>query len=195
MAPERFRVAGLVLAAGAGTRFGGPKQLAQFRGAPLIEWPLRALAAATLDDVVVVLGAHADAVIAGADLTGATVVRCAAWEQGQAASLRAGLEAAGSADAVVVVLGDQPLLHAEAVRRVVAAGRAGGAVRASYANVPGHPTLIPRSLWPELGRLEGDTGAAALLRASGYRSVICDDLGDPVDVDTPEALARLEAAS
>lgn len=189
-------VAGLVLAAGAGRRFGAaPKQLAPFGGRPLVEHPVAALAAAGLDVVLVVLGAHADAVEAGADLADAHVVRCADWADGQGRALAAGVGAAAAlgADAVVVVLGDQPLIAPEAVRAVVAARRAGvEAVRATYDGTPAHPTLLERATFAAVGALRGDAGARDLLRTRPVRLVACDGLGSAADVDVPADLARLD---
>jgi CTP:molybdopterin cytidylyltransferase MocA len=187
-------IAGLVLAAGSGRRFGGAKQLAPFRGRPLIEHAVAALGGAELDDVLVVLGAHADAVEREADLPPARVVRCADWHAGQSRSLRAGVAAAQDlgAEAVVVVLGDQPLIAPAAVRRVVAArGPQLDAVRATYAGVAGHPTLLERSAFAAVARLEGDQGARDLLASLRVGLVACDGLGSPADVDTPDDLARL----
>jgi len=191
-------VVGVLLAAGAGTRFGGgvPKQLQPFRGAPLLGWPLAALRDGGVDRVVVVLGARADEVEAGAALGGAEVVRCAGWAEGLSASLRAGVGAAAGAEAVVVALADQPLLDARAVARVLAARAPAehGALRATYAGAPGHPTLLESSTFARVAALRGDAGARELLRDPATRVglVACDGLGRPDDADTPEALARLE---
>ncbi|WCB94615.1 Nicotine blue oxidoreductase [Baekduia alba] len=190
-------VTGVVLAAGAGSRFGGdlPKPLVPFRGRPLVTWPLAALREGGVEDVVVVLGARADAVAAGADLGGAAVAVCPAWEEGLSASLRCGVEAAveRDAEAVVVVLGDQPLLRGAAVAAVVQARAPAEAlaVRATYGGVPGHPSVIESALFTAVAELRGDTGARELLRGAAY--VRCDGLGSPADADTPEALARLAA--
>ncbi|MCW3001953.1 MAG: nboR [Conexibacter sp.] len=192
------RVAGLVLAAGAGARFGdGVKQLAPFRGRPLVE---HALAAVSVDGVAarfVVLGAEAAAVAHGADLSAAVIVPCPDWAEGLSASLRAGVAAAATAgcEAVVVVLGDQPLLSPGAVRRVIAARAPErfDAVRAIYGGVPGHPTLLEASTFGAVAGLRGDAGARELLAGVRVRAVSCDGLGRPDDADTPEALARLEA--
>jgi len=189
-------VLGLVLAAGAATRFGSVKQLAPFRGRPLIEHPVAALQAAGLDAVVVVLGAAADAIAAGADLGDGAVVRCDDWATGQSAALRAGVAAARErgAEAVVVALGDQPLLAPAAVERVVAAWRAGGAhaVRATYGGTPGHPTLLAASTFAAIAQLRGDAGARAALDGLAVVAVACDGLGSAADVDTPDDLRRLE---
>ena len=122
-------IGGVLLAAGAGSRFraagGGVKLLAQVDGRPLVERALAALAAAPLGDRVVVLGAHADELLAAIDLHGARPVRNERWERGMASSLQAGLAALDPAcTAAVVVLGDGPALAAEAIRRV--ARRCGG---------------------------------------------------------------------
>ena len=186
-------IAGLVLAAGASHRFGAPKQLAQLDGRPLLEHVLRAMAAADLDRLVVVLGSQADEVLARVDLHGAEPVLCGRWAEGQSASLACGLAhlAPESPAAVVVALGDQPLLSPEAVRRVVAALDGGSAARATYDGRPGHPVVIEASLLPELRDVTGDVGARALLQRAGVREVTCDDLGGGADVDTPGELARL----
>ena len=188
-------IGGLVLAAGAGTRFGGAKQLAEIDGRPMLEHVLAAMADAPLDRVVVVVGAEADAVLDRVDLHGATAIECDGWEEGMAASLRAGVEALADCDAVVVVLGDQPLLSAAAVERVVAA-RDGGAdaVRATYRGEPGHPVLLERPLLGRVSGLRGDTGARALLEGARVTEVACDGLGRPDDVDTPAALAGVRSS-
>jgi nicotine blue oxidoreductase len=189
------RVAGLVLAAGGSTRFGSPKQLALFRGRPLVEWPLTALADAGIEPRVLVLGAEADTIESGVELAGVRVVRCSDWEEGQSASLRAGVRAIEDTDAeaIVVVLGDEPLLTAEAVRSVVAARGTAPAVRATYNGTPVHPTLIERDLWAQLLALRGDHGAAGVIGESGFTAVACDDLASPADIDTPEDLNAFES--
>ena len=197
-------VTGVLLAAGAGSRFGGggdalPKVLHPFRGHPLLTWPLASLREGGAEGVVVVLGARADEVVAGADLGEARVVRCTEWSEGLSASLRAGVQAAaeGGAEAVVIALADQPLLDARAVARLTAARTPSqlDALRATYAGVPGHPTLLEFATFGAVGRLRGDAGARALLDDPATRVglIACDGLGRPDDADTPAALARLEA--
>ena len=189
-------IGGLVLAAGAGTRFGGAKQLAELDGRPLLEHALRTMALAPLDRVVVVLGHRAGEVLRGVDLQGAEPVVCEEWEAGQAASLACGLGRLHGAEAVVVTLGDQPLVASEAIRRVlVARGRGAVAVRATYAGKPGHPVVLERELFGALRVASGDHGARELLRSFGARAVPCDDLGGGQDVDTPAQLEALRGAS
>jgi CTP:molybdopterin cytidylyltransferase MocA len=167
---------GLVLAAGEGRRFGGPKQLACVAGRPLIEHALAALAG--LERTVVVLGARADEIRAGADLGRAEIVVCADWAEGMGASLRTGLAALAGADEVVIVLADQPFITADVVARVRAAP--GDAARAVYGGAPGHPVVVRRPLLGRAGELRGDKG----FRGIPMTEVECGDLADPQDIDT-----------
>jgi CTP:molybdopterin cytidylyltransferase MocA len=163
-------ICAVVLAAGAATRFGSPKQRLLL---PLV---LERLRASAVDDLVVVVGAH--------ELeTDARTVRCDEWERGIGASLRCGLRALPeAAEAAVVVLADGPRLAPEAVDRVVAAWRESGAevVAATYGGVRLHPVLLARAAWERVPD-EGARGLPALL-------VACDDLGAPGDVDRLEDL-------
>jgi molybdenum cofactor cytidylyltransferase len=168
--------AGLVLAAGEGRRFGGPKQLARVDGRPLVEHALAALRG--LDRVVVVLGARAEEIRSGADLAGAEVVVCPDWAEGMGASLRHGLAAVAGADEVVIVLADQPFITPAVVARVLAA--AGDAARATYGGAPGHPVVLRRALLDRAGELRGDAG----FRGAAMTEVECGDLADPTDIDT-----------
>jgi nicotine blue oxidoreductase len=161
----------VVLAAGAATRFGSPKQRL------LLPAVLARLEAAGVEEIVVVAGAYE------LEAPGARVVGCPDWELGPGGSLRCGLAALGpKAEAAVVVLADGPALAPEAVTRVVAAWRESGAqlVAASYAGARGHPLVVARTLWGAVP----DEG----LRALEPVLVPCDDLGPPGDVDRPEDL-------
>jgi CTP:molybdopterin cytidylyltransferase MocA len=185
-------IGGVLLAAGEGSRFraagGGIKVLAQVDGRPLVERALAALAAAPLGDRVLVVGAHADEVLAAIDLHGARVMRNEQWQSGMASSLQAGLAAlAPGCTAALVVLGDGPSLSAEAIRRVaVAAGAAERLVAATYdGERQSHPVAIPRRLWPQLPR-EGEQGARVL--GESPLLVDCSDLPAPGDADTPADL-------
>jgi molybdenum cofactor cytidylyltransferase len=189
-------IGGVVLAAGEGRRFGGPKMLAELDGRPLLEHVAAAMAAAPVDRLVCVLGAGAETVRRGVNFESAEIVVCDDWAEGQAASLRTGVEALADAEAIVIALGDQPLLSPAAVERVLAArGEGALAVRATYGGVPSHPTLVERPLFGRLLELRGDAGARDLLAGSPTREVPCDGLGSARDVDTPEDLAALREAS
>jgi CTP:molybdopterin cytidylyltransferase MocA len=181
-------IGGLILAAGEGRRFGGTKQLAELEGRPLLEHVLEAMTGVT--PRVVVLGHAAAKIRRGVNMHGASVVECLDWEEGQAASLRAGLAALGHCDAVLVVLGDQPGITAEAVAAIMAAAGDEDAVRAVYDGVPGHPVLLRRPLLDRAGELRGDTGFRDLLESASVREVEIGGLADPADIDTREELAR-----
>jgi nicotine blue oxidoreductase len=167
----RQRVAAVVLAAGAATRFGSPKQ--RLLTAAVVE---RLRGAAEVDEIVVVTGAYR------VD-TDARTVDCPDWHRGPGVSLRCGLAAlAPGTAAAVVVLADGPDLAPAAVDRVVAAwrGGAGPVLAASYRGSRGHPVVLDRVAWPSVP----DEGARALEPVL----VPCDDLGAPGDVDRPEDL-------
>jgi len=188
-------IAGLVLAAGEARRFGASKQLARFRGRPLLEHALAAMAAAPLQRLVVVLGAGAAAIRSEVDLHGAEPVLCPEWSEGQSASL-AGIVALREAEAVVVALGDQPFLSPRAVEAVIGARNPETpGVRATYGGVPGHPVVLERSTFSAILALDGDEGARSLLAGPGTRHVACDGLGRPDDIDTREELEATEAAA
>jgi CTP:molybdopterin cytidylyltransferase MocA len=155
----------VVLAAGASTRFGSPKQVL------LLEPVLERVRASSVDDVLVVLGAH--------ELEpSARTVNCPGWERGQGASLRCGLAALPpDAEAAVVVLGDGPELEPGAIDRVIRRWRAQPAsvVAASYQGTRLHPVLLARDVWAQIP----DEGARSLDAVL----VACDDLSSPGDVD------------
>lgn len=187
-------IGGLVLAAGAGTRFGGSKQLAELDGRPLVEHAIHAMTASPVGRVVVVLGAGAEQVMAAADPHGADFVVCDRWDEGQSASLACGLAKLSGCEAVVITLGDQPRLSPDAIRRVIAARSEGvDAVRATYAGAPGHPVLLERHLFDRMRDVSGDHGARNLLLSVPTCEVPCEDLGGGDDVDTPAELDALRA--
>ena len=172
-------VAAVVLAAGEASRFGAPKQRL------LLPSVLERLAAAPVDEVVVVEGAYRldDSFVTGAQALTARTVHCTRWEQGPGASLRCGLAALGEdVEAAVVVLADGPDLAPAAVERVLGDWRDHGSpvVAASYEGRRGHPLVLDRSAWERVP----DEG----LRDLAARLVPCDDLGAPGDVDVAEQL-------
>jgi len=189
-------VAGLLLAAGGGTRLGTPKALVEYHGRLLVERGVAVLSDGGCEPVHVVLGAGYEEVLAAADLAGAVVVHHPGWAAGMGSSLRAGLASLpASADAVVVALVDQPLVTPAAVHRLRAAFD-GGAVAAvaTYAGQRRNPVLLARPTWADVAALaEGDVGARAYLRARPdlVTAVACDDVSSPTDIDTPEDLATL----
>lgn len=161
-------VTAVVLAAGASSRFGDVKQRI------LLEPVLERVRASSVDDVLVVLGAHEVQ-------TSARTVHCPEWERGRGASLRCGLKALGDdVEAAVVVLADGPNLSPAAIDRVVEVWRESGAevVAATYEGNRGHPVVVARTVWERIPD-EGARTLPALL-------VPCDDLGAPGDVDLPD---------
>lgn len=181
-------VAGLLLAAGAGRRFGMPKALVRYRGSLFVERAVAVLLAGGCDPVVVVLGADADRVRAEAGLDGAVVVDNPDWAEGMGTSLRAGLTALTrtGADAAVVLPVDTPGVTAAAVRRLARLATPTALARASYDGLPGHPVLLGRDHWAgAAAEAEGDTGARRYLAARDPLDVPCADVATGDDVDRP----------
>jgi molybdenum cofactor cytidylyltransferase len=189
-------VLGVVLAAGGSTRMGRPKQLAELDGRPLLAHVLAAVDDAPVDRVVVALGGAADEVLDRVELGRAEPLVVEGWAAGMGHVLASALaRAGGDWEAVVVLLGDQPLVPGRAVARVVEAWRAGAGpmVTATYDGRPGHPKLFDRRLLPDLLRLTGDTGARDLLAAHPDRvhRVEVGDLGSDADIDVEADLERV----
>jgi molybdenum cofactor cytidylyltransferase len=192
-AEEAPEVGGIILAAGEGRRFGGPKQLALLDGRPLIEHALGAmLAVPAIDPVVLVLGAHADRIRAEADLRGADIVVCENWADGQSASLQAGVAALGDVEAAVITLADQPFISPQVIAGVLDQRGRHLAVRATYDSRPGHPVLLERRLLDHVSELDGDIGARKLLVGPHVWPWECGRLCDPTDIDTPERLQEVQ---
>ena len=202
---EPASVAGLVLAAGLGSRYraaageGAPpsKMLADWRGTPLVRHVAEAARAAGLSPVVVVTG-HAGAAVA-AVLAGLDV-RCVdnpAYETGLASSLKAGVAALPAEVAgVMVLLGDMPAVSPDLIQRLVAAFRAApdkAAVVPLVDGRRGNPVLLARALFPALATLEGDRGAGPLLAqaGAGVLELPVEDTGAALDIDEPAALQSL----
>ena len=174
-------VAGVLLAAGAGSRFGMPKVLAE--QGKWLRTAVDALDGGGCGDVVVVLGAAVVDVPAPA-----RAVVAGDWADGISASVRAGLAAAGDAQYVVLHLVDTPDVGAAVVGRVLAAAQSAnsGLARATYGGRPGHPVVIARRHWAGLAEtLQGDEGARSFLaRRNDVLAVECGDLATGTDVDT-----------
>ncbi|MDN4640376.1 nucleotidyltransferase family protein [Agreia sp. PsM10] len=197
-------IAGIVLAAGGGTRFGRPKALVESaEGTSWLANAVRSLLAGGCSPVIVVLGAatdEAEALLERSFTRGASVrvVRAEDWQTGMAASLRRGLAAASALDAtpasapdaVAIVTVDVPSLGPAEVRRLIApdpdaVGRE-TLRQAVFSGRPGHPVVIGRDHWQALAdSVTGDVGARPYLVAHGVRLVDCSDLGSGVDVDAP----------
>jgi nicotine blue oxidoreductase len=217
-----MRVAGILLAAGEGSRLGRPKALVELGGQTLAERGVRLLRDGGAEPVLVVTGA------VPVQVHGARTVYNPDWRAGMGTSLAAGLRALGAvapeadetaglkgadgadvahgsavaasaAGAAVIALADQPLVGPEAVRRLITAYQKGASVAvAAYHGQPRNPVLIAREHWPAvLALATGDTGARPFLRAHPelVTLVECGDTGSPDDVDTPADLARVRGVS
>jgi nicotine blue oxidoreductase len=181
-------VAGLLLAAGAGRRFGRPKALVDVDGEPMMLRALRTLAAGGCAPVRVVLGAQAED--ARALLPDPSIaVYAEDWATGMGASLRTGLEAVRDlgTEAVLVHLVDLPWVGPEVLSRLCELASPDVVARAGYDGEPGHPVLLGRRWWAEIGEsAKGDRGARDWLAArEDLRLVECGDLGSGRDVDAP----------
>lgn len=184
-----MRVAGLLLAAGAGRRFGTPKALVSLGGKLFVDSAAELLKTAGCDPVVVVLGAKADEVRALACLDGVTVVDNPDWDTGMGSSLRTGLHAVGIVDAVVVLPVDTPGVTVAALHRLIELAEPKALARAVYDGVVGHPVLIGSDHFAGvMASAAGDQGARDYLKANTVRHVECADVADGADVDRPEDL-------
>jgi CTP:molybdopterin cytidylyltransferase MocA len=193
-------VVGVVLAAGEGRRFGGPKALAGFEGKTLLEHAVCVLEDGGCRPVLVVLGASADEVLEKCALTDAVVIVNEEWSKGMGGSLRLALAEARrrNDEAVLVLPVDQPAVTPALVERLLSAWH-GGAVAAvaSYGGEGRTPVVIDGSLWHRVEESAvGDQGARELLRSNPelVTLVPCDDVGDPSDIDTPGDLPKLTEA-
>lgn len=184
-------VAGILLAAGAGRRFGMPKALVRHRGTLFVEHAAEVLHSGGCHPVVVVLGAQAAEVRQQASLPGSSLVDNPEWTTGMGSSLRVGLAALAdeSAAAALILPVDTPGVTAEAVRRFVALASPSALARASYNGRPGHPVLIGRDRWPDVSAgAVGDAGARTYLTSHVPLDVPCEDVASGDDVDRPEDL-------
>jgi CTP:molybdopterin cytidylyltransferase MocA len=187
----KTRIAGVLLAAGEGSRLGSPKALVELGGIRLVDRGIALLRDGGTAPVVAVTGA------AVVDLLGVITVHNPDWRSGMGSSLAVGLGSVpASCDAAVVALVDQPLIGPGSVRRLIAAYREGARVAvAAYYGKPRNPVLLAREHWPEVTALAvGDAGARPFLRAHPdlVTTVECGDTGSPDDVDTRADLERIK---
>ena len=189
------RVAGLILAAGASSRYGGLKLLSRLEDRPLLQHVIDAANGSTLAEVVVVVGHAADRVLEAVRLGRARTVRNEAYALGRSTSLAAGLRAASDVDGVLVLNGDQPRVTAALVDAVLDLQRAtrSAAVICSWEGQRSPPTLLHRDIWPAVEATTGDVGARDVLAARDDVGVleVTGVLGSLEDVDRPEDLARV----
>lgn len=190
-----FRFGAVILAAGASTRMGQPKQLLPLEGKPLVVRAVEAALASPAWPVVVVLGANAAAIRPVLAKHPVLIAESSAWAEGMAASIRAGVttlqQFSRSLQGVVVALCDQPAFSADVIQRLVDAYQASGAgiVAAHYRGRNAAPALFLREHFAALTALTGEEGARHLLNESGFKIATVDLPELATDLDTPEDYA------
>ena len=186
----------MILAAGAARRFGAQKLLAPLDGRPLLQHVIDAANASCLEEIVVVLGADAEAVRAAIRPGRARVVRNDDYATGMAGSLQTGLRALDRENhAALVLLGDMPRVTASLIDDLVARGKEirATAVISVWRGRRSPPVVLHKSLWPAAFALHGDVGMRDVLgpRADVLEFPVTEDLGSLEDIDTPEDHHRL----
>jgi molybdenum cofactor cytidylyltransferase len=192
------RIAAVVLAAGGSSRLGQPKQLLPLGASVVLDHTLERARASSLEPRLLVVGHRSVEVLAAVDTRGFTIVHNPDYDRGQSTSVRAAVAAlAEDVDAVVFLLGDQPLVAPETLDALAAARRRTGAplVQPHYLEGRGNPVLIGRELFGELGELTGDIGARPLLqRHAEAVELVSVASGRPDDIDTIDDYERVRAA-
>jgi molybdenum cofactor cytidylyltransferase len=191
-----MNLAGLLLAAGGATRFGSPKVLAPFHGQPLVRRGVQLLMPRCPAGVYVVVGASADGVRAALAPESVNFVENPDWASGLSTSLVRGVAALpAAAEAVLILLCDQPAITAADLDALIAAWQIEPELiaAAGFRDRLGPPVIMPRFVWPQLAALRGDQGARSLLEWHAEHTAVPMPHA-AFDVDTPEDLARLEAA-
>jgi molybdenum cofactor cytidylyltransferase len=186
----------VILAAGSSSRLGRPKQLVPYNGTTLVEHAANTAVASGADQVVVVLGAGADAIEAALSSSEVTLVRNPDWSAGMASTIRAGISALSEGiEVAIIALVDQPLVTPLHLAQLASKQAETGAqiVASSYAGIFGVPAAFSRELFPSLLALEGDAGARELIRQGN--SEFIEFPGASKDVDTVEALPGLSIES
>ena len=194
----QFRFGAVILAAGASTRMGAPKQLLALDGRPLVVRAVEAALASPAWPVVVVLGAHAEKIRPVLARLPVLIAENPAWAEGMAASIRAGVttlrQFSRALDGALVALCDQPAFSADTIAQLVAAQRATGRsiATAHYGGRHGAPALFLREHFPALSALTGEEGARALLNGDPTRVASVDLPALALDLDTPADYAALQ---
>jgi molybdenum cofactor cytidylyltransferase len=188
---ENLRFGAVILAAGASTRMGTPKQLLELEAKPLVVRAVEAALASPAWPVVVVLGAHEEQIRPALARLPVLIAENAAWSEGMASSIRTGVMTLGqfsrAIDAVVIALCDQPAFSAAVIAQLVAAQRTTGRsiVAAHYHGRNGAPALFMREHFPALTALTGEEGARALLNGDPSQIATVDLPALALDFDTP----------
>ncbi len=189
---KRFGV--VILAAGGSSRLGRPKQLLPYLGMTLVEHAARTAIASGAAEVVVVVGAEADAVREKLQGLVVDIVQNSEWSEGMGGSIRCGISAlSDDVGCVVIMLCDQPRITADLLRDLALRQFVSGSpiVASSYDGVVGAPCAFGRVIFPDLMSLQGDAGARDLIRRSETPIETVAFIGGNVDVDTPDDYKRL----
>lgn len=184
-------ISAIVLAAGQAARFGQCKQLVRLGDKTLVEHVLDTVNASAVDDIIVVLGAHAEEIQRHVKFKRERVVINPEYAEGMSTSIHAGLRAVTAAtDAAIIMLADQPLVAPQTLDRLADEYRTrkAPAVIPTYRGARGNPVLVDKSLFPEMLALRGDTGFRAILmrHPDSVVTVPVDDVGIVTDIDTSE---------
>jgi molybdenum cofactor cytidylyltransferase len=186
-------VSAVVLAAGMARRMGRLKQLIPLRGKPILSHVLDLARAAAASEIVLVLGFAAEEIRAAISLKGVNIVMNARYQEGIASSLQAGISAVGNeCGAGLIMLGDQPFVNQETVKRLIDAWRGERPLIAipTYNGQRGNPVMVDRALFPEIMQLSGDRGCRVLFPAhkAEILEVSVGDSGVLLDIDVPAEL-------
>ena len=184
-----MRIAAVILAAGASTRLGEPKQLLTIDGETLLARTIRIAQESGVDHVFAVLGANAETLKPEAHI--ATIIENPLWQQGMSTSVRAGVTAASAYDAILLLTCDQPAVTPFHLALLMASSEGNQIAASTYASRTGVPALFPQKYFSELLSLEGDTGARHLLHAHKNAVVEVPLANGELDLDTPESLAAI----
>jgi molybdenum cofactor cytidylyltransferase len=192
----QMSIAAIIVAAGASSRLGQPKQLVMVDGQPLLQRTVRCAREAGAEPVFVVLGAYSDVIEKAIDFGTAKIVRNHDWEEGLASSIRAGVTAVNArteAAGVLLMTCDQPRMTATHLRKMIKVfdTRLQTVIASVYGGTRGVPVLFPRVLFPDLLALRGDKGARGLLATASLPVVEVQFEGGEVDIDRPEDLMEL----
>lgn len=192
--PETLTFAVVVVAAGASSRLGKPKQLLLYKGETLLRHAAKAAIESGASDVVVVLGFDAVAMLSELGGVPVRTVVNEEWPEGMGSSIRHGIDALGSqVKCAVVMLGDQPYVTPQHICSLASRHFDGGApiVASLYDNVRGVPCAFGSEVFPELLALTGDSGAKELIRAASAKVDTVPFFGGSLDIDTQEDYDRL----
>ncbi len=185
----------VLLAAGSSSRMGSPKQLLNYGGKPLLRHAVEVALASVCKPVFVVLGSQSEQIGGALDGLPVELLRNEQWEGGMGTSIHAGVQAAEAQnlDGVILALGDQPLITAAILNRLVATHQATGQpiVTAQYSGTVGVPVFFSREFFPHLLALEPSQGCKGIILSHGGRTVRVEVPEAATDIDTPNDCAAV----